>query len=115
MIYDYAIRLTYVQVRANTTLANGEWSDLVVVPIPVPIPVPTSVPSSEDESSTPVAAIVVGVLVGIGVVIIVIVVAVCVINRYKNRIKIYDHTVRIHYCVYCVLVCMRACTILYFD
>lgn len=93
-----------MQVRANTTLGNGEWSDLVVVPTPVP--------SSEDESSTPVAAIVVGVVVGIGVVIIVMVVAVCVISRYKNRIKIYDHTVCVHYindCAYCACVCLYAC------
>jgi len=83
----------YVQVRTITTLGNGEWSDLVVV-----VPVSTS----EDESSTSVAAIVVGVLVGIGVVIIAIVVAVCVISRYKNRIKIYDHTVRVEYINYCL-------------
>ena len=80
--------LFYLQVRAYTTLADGEWSDPVVVPNP------TSSPEmSEAESSTPVAAIVAGVVVGIGVVILATIAAVYVICRYKNRIKIYDHTV----------------------
>ena len=70
-------------------LVEGQWSDPVVINI-----TPSSSSSSSD--SPPVAAIVIGVLVGIAVVIVAIVVVVYIIWRHNNKIKIYDHTVRVY-------------------
>ena len=74
----------YLQVRAVTTLTEGQWSDPVVVS---EIPSLPSQTSSESSSAVP---IVVGILVGVVVVLAIVIIFAFYVYWRRNRIKYHD-------------------------
>ncbi|XP_065897347.1 uncharacterized protein [Dysidea avara] len=76
-----------IQVRAVTTLTEGQWSDPVVVS---EIPSLPSQTSSESSSAVP---IVVGILVGVVVVLAIVIIFAFYVYWRRNRIKYHDEYV----------------------
>ena len=86
-----------LQVRADTTLTEGEWSDEIVIPIslsseddPSDSTDSTDSTDSSDSSDSSVVAYVVGFLLGGIAIIIAIGLFIFLIHVYRNRIKYHD-------------------------